>query len=68
VEGKVLSLITVIKMKKLCFKHNHSLEDIDVFKWLKAFIQATTTKVLKNYQYYKVATAIKAPNISEIKQ
>ena len=55
-------------MKKLYSKHNHSLKDINAFKRPEALIQAAAAKVLKNYQYHKVATAIKAPHIPEAEQ
>jgi len=67
-EGKAPSLITITRTKKLCSKYNHSLEDINAFKRLEALMQANAAEVLKNYQYHKVATIIKAPNIPEAKQ
>ena len=67
-EGRAPSLITVTKTKKLCSEYNYLLEDIDAFKRPEALMQAAAAKVLKNYQYYKVATAIKAPNIPKAEQ
>ena len=67
-EGRAPSSITVTKTKKSCSEHNHSLEDIDAFKRPEALMQAAAAEVLKNYQYYEVATAIKAPNILEAEQ
>jgi len=37
-EGRALSLITITRIKKLCFKHNYSLKDINTFKRLEALI------------------------------
>ena len=48
-EGSVPSLITITRIKKLCSEYNHSLEDINAFKWLEALMQTTATEVLKNY-------------------
>ena len=48
-EGRAPSLITITKTKKLYSEYNHSLKDINIFKQPEALIQATTTKVLKNY-------------------
>ena len=48
-EGKAPSSITITRTKKSYSEYNHSLEDINAFKQPEALIQATATKVSKNY-------------------